>query len=129
VVGGDGRLLIERRHLKLARGDLVVTSKHGNAKLDKGRHETERISKKNILEKIACLGELDLGVLHEGEDARGSGAKVVVAVLLLLERLGADDGAASVEEIRALHEVLTIDQEKLLLGANLALSRRGLGVS
>ena len=48
--------------------------------------------------------------------ALGDRAEVVVVELVALRRLGAEQRAAGVDEVRALVEVLLVDQEVLLLG-------------
>jgi hypothetical protein len=96
VVRADVRVLEDRRELVLVRRDLVV------ARLD--RH--------------AELLQLALGLEHVGEDALGDRAEVVVVELVALRRLGPEERAAGVDEVRALVEVLLVDEEVLLLGAD-----------
>ena len=78
MVGGDVGVLEDRRDLVLARRHLVVAG----------------------LERHADLVELALDVLHEAEDAVGDRAEVVVLHLLALRRLGAEERAAGVDQVR-----------------------------
>ena len=96
VVGADVRVLEDRRDLVLARRDLVVAG----------------------LDRHAELGQLALGLEHEGEHALGDRAEVVVVELVALRRLGAEQRAAGGDQVGALEEVLLVDQEVLLLGAD-----------
>ena len=96
VVGADVRVLEDRRDLVLARGDLVVAGLHRDAE----------------------LAQLGLGVEHAGEDPLGDRAEVVVVELVALRRLGAEQRAARGHQVGALEEVLLVDQEVLLLGAD-----------
>ena len=57
-------------------------------------------------------------LLHEGVDRRADGAEVVLLELLALNRLAAKERAATHDEVRALLEVLLLDEEVLLLGAD-----------
>ena len=95
VVGGLVGALEHRRDLELAGSDLVVPG----------------------LGRDAELEELPLGVHHEAEHALGDGPEVVVVELLALGRLGAEEGAAGVEQVRPGQEEVAVDQEVLLLGA------------
>jgi hypothetical protein len=95
VVGGDVGPLEHRRQLELAGGHLIVPGLGGNTEFE----------------------QLALGVHHETEDTLRDRAEVVVVELLALRRLGAEQGAAGVDEVRARQEEVPIDQEVLLLGA------------
>ena len=79
VVGRDVGALEHRRDLELAGGDLVVPG----------------------LGRDAELEQLALGVHHEAQHALRDGAEVVVVELLALRRLGAEQGAAGVEQVGA----------------------------
>ena len=68
------------------------------------------------LERHADLVELALDFHHEAEDAVGDGAEVVVLHLLALGRLGAEQGAAGVDQVGTAEIELPIDQEVFLLG-------------
>ena len=92
----DVRVLEDRGELELARGHLVVTR----------------------LDRDAELAQLVLGIHHEGENALGDRAEVVLVELLALGRLGAEERAARRVEVGTLEEVLLVDQEVLLLGAD-----------
>ena len=96
VVGADVRVLEDRRDLVLRRRDLVVTG----------------------LDRHAEALELTLGLEHAGEDALGDRAEVVLVELVALRRLGAEQRAARRVEVGPLVEVLLVDQEVLLLGAD-----------
>ena len=96
VVGADVRVLEDRRDLVLVRGDLVVAG----------------------LDRDAELAQLELGLQHAGEDPLRDRAEVVVVELVALGRLGAEQGAAGGDQVGALEEVLLVDQEVLLLGAD-----------
>ena len=96
VVNGKGALLEDGGELVLAGGDLVVLGLGGDAELP----------------------ELVVDLLHEGVDRRADGAEVVLLELLALNRLAAKERAATHDEVRALLEVLLLDEEVLLLGAD-----------
>ena len=96
VIGADVRVLEDRRELVLRRRDLVV------ARLD--RH--------------AEALQLALGLEHAGQNALGDRAEVVLVELVALRRLGAEQRAARRVEVGTLVEVLLVDQEVLLLGAD-----------
>ncbi len=55
--------------------------------------------------------------IMNAEHALGDGAEVVVVELLALGRLGAEEGAAGVDQVRARQEEVPVDQEVLLLRA------------
>ena len=85
----------DRGDLVLRRGDLVMPG----------------------LDRHAELVQLHLGLEHAGKDALGDGAEVVVFHLLALGRLGAEEGAAGVDEVGAGEVEILVDQEVFLLGA------------
>ena len=95
MVGSDVGPLEHRSDLELAGGDLVVPG----------------------LGRDAEFEQLTLGVHHEAEDTLGDGAEVVVVELLAFGRLGAEQGAARVDQVRPRQEEVPVDQEVLLLGA------------
>ena len=95
MIGGEVRVLEHRRDLVLARRDLVVARLH--------RH--------------ADLVELALDVVHEGHDAVGNRAEVLVLELLTLGRLGAEERAAGVDQVGTREVEVPIDQEVFLLRA------------
>ena len=70
------------------------------------------------LDRHAELGSSLLALHHEGQDPLGDRAEVVVVELVALGRLGAEQRAAGRDEVGALEEVLLVDQEVLLLGAD-----------
>ena len=96
VVGGEVGVLEDRRDLVLARGDLVVPR----------------------LDRHAELEQLELGLDHAGQDALGDGAEVLVLQLLALGRLGAEEGAAGVDQVGPGVVEVLVDQEVFLLGAD-----------
>ncbi len=95
VVGGDVGPLEHRRDLELSGGDFVVPRLGGNAQLE----------------------QLPLGVHHEAQDPLRDRAEVVVVELLAFGRLGAEQGATGVNQVRAREEEVPVDQEVLLLWA------------
>ena len=108
VVAADVGVLEDRRDLVLRRRDLVV------ARLD--RH--------------AELQQLALGVEHARQDPLRDAAEVVVVELVALRRLGAEQGAAGVDQVGALVVVALVDQEVLLLGPHRrGHARRDVGVA
>ncbi len=96
VVGADVGVLEDRRDLVLRRRDLVVAG----------------------LDRDAELPHFQFRLHHEGEHALRDRAEVVVVELVPLRRLGAEQGAAGRDQVGALEEVLLVDQEVLLLGAD-----------
>ena len=94
VIGGDVGVLEDRRDFVLARRDFVVPR----------------------LDRDADLVELALDFHHEGEDALGNRAEVLILELLALRRLGAEERPAGVDEVGPLKVELPIDQEVFLLG-------------
>ena len=94
MVGGDVGVLEDRRDLVLAGRHFVVAG----------------------LDRDADLVELALDFHHEGQDAVGDGAEVVVFHLLPLGRPRAEEGSSGVDEIRPVEIELPVDQEVLLLG-------------
>ncbi len=95
VIGGDIGAFEHRRDFELARSHLVVTGRDRDAE-----HE-----------------QLTLELEHEGLHAGGDHAEVVILELLTLGRLGAEQGAAGVEQIRARVVEILVDQKVLLLTA------------
>ena len=95
MVDGQVQLLEDGRQLELRRGDLVVAGLRWNAKAP----------------------QLVLGVGHEGQDAGGDAAEVVVLKLLVLRRRRAVEGAAGLQKVRALQVELLVNQEVFLLRA------------
>ncbi len=95
VIGRDVRVLEHRRDLVLARRHLVVARLHRHADLIELR--------------------LDLG--HERHHPVGDGPEVLILELLPLGRLGAEQRAPRVDEIRPRQIEVLIDQEVFLLGA------------
>ena len=106
VVGGLIGALEHRRDLELPGRDLVVAGLGGDAELE----------------------ELALGVHHEAEHALRDGAEVVVVELLALGGLGAEEGAAGVDQVGAGQVEVAVDQEVLLLGAAVGDDVLGVGV-
>ena len=96
VVGGDVRVLEDRRDLVLRRRDLVVAG----------------------LDRHAELVQLVLALQHAGQDALGDRAEVMVVELVALGRLGAEQRAAGGDQVGALEVEGLVDQEVLLLGAD-----------
>ena len=93
AVGGGVGDAVDGRHLVLGRGDLVVTDG----------------------ERAADAEHLGLHSLQELLDARGRRREVVEVALLVARRERAEQGAAAVDEIGALLEVLGAHDEELLL--------------
>ncbi len=87
MIGGDVRVLEDRRDFVLARRDFVVPR----------------------LDRNADLVELALDFHHEGEDALGNRAEVLILELLALRRLGAEERPAGVDEVGPREEELAID--------------------
>ena len=96
IVGGVG-VAVDGSHLVLTGGDLVV--------LGLGEH--------------AELPQLLVQLLHKGRHARADDAEVVVVQLLTLGRLAAEEGAAAQPQILTLEVQLAVNEEILLLGADL----------
>ena len=96
IVGGVG-VAVDGSHLVLTGGDLVV--------LGLGEH--------------AELPQLLVQLLHKGRHARADDAEVVVVQLLALGRLAAEEGAAAQPQILTLEVQLAVNEEILLLGADL----------
>ena len=95
VVRGDVGALEHRRQLELAGGHLVVPGLGGNTEFE----------------------QLALGVAHEAEDALGDSTEVVVVELLAFRRLGAEQRATGIDQVRSRKEEVPVDQEVLLLRA------------
>ena len=95
MVGGEVRVLEDRRDFILARRHFVV------ARLDRHAH----------------LVQLVLDFHHVLEHALGDGAEILIFQFLALRRLGAEQRAAGVDQIRAREIEVAIDQEVFLLGA------------
>ena len=70
------------------------------------------------LDRHAELAQLGLGLQHAGEDPLRDRAEVVVVELVALRRLGAEQRPPGGHQVGALEEVLLVDQEVLLLGAD-----------
>ena len=66
----------------------------------------------------AELPELVVQVVHERLDAGLDAAEIVVIQLLSLGRLGAEEGAAGIDQVLSLIEDLLVNKEIFLLGAN-----------
>ena len=96
VVGADVGVLEDRGQLVLGRCDLVV------ARLDRNAEALQLL----------------LGLEHAGQDPFGDRAEVVLVELVPLGGLAPEERAAGRIEVRALVEVLLVDQEVLLLGAD-----------
>ena len=96
VIGGQVRVLEDRRDFVLARRDFVVPG----------------------LDRHAELEQLRLGVGHAGQHALGDGAEVLVFQFLALGRLGAEERAAGVDEVGPGVEEVLVDEEVFLLGAD-----------
>ena len=97
LVAGGVDVGIDRGHLVLRRGDLVV--------LRLGQH--------------AELPQLLVEVAHKGRDARADRAVIVVVQLLSLRRLRAEERPAAQPQVLALEVHLLVDQEIFLLRADL----------
>ncbi len=97
VVRPDRGRLVDRRHLELARGDLVVAG----------------------LGRDAEPPELAVEVHHEGQDPLADRAEVLVLELLALGRRGSEQGPAGQEEVGALFGQPAVDEEVLLLRADI----------
>ena len=95
VVDGEVGVLEDGGHFKLVRGDLVVAGFAGDAEFE----------------------GLDFEVLHEGGDALRDGAEVVVVHLLVLGGIVAHEGAAGQQEVGTGAEEALVDEEVLLLPA------------
>ena len=93
MVGGLVGVLEDRRHLVLARGDLVVA---------RGDGHTQTV-------------ELELDLVHALEHARGNRAEVVVVELLALGRLGPEQRPTGSLQVGASVEELLVHEEELLL--------------
>ncbi len=96
VIDGKRALLEDGGQLVLGGSDLVVLG----------------------LSRDAQLPQLVVDLLHEGVDGGADGAEVVLLELLALGGLAAKEGAAGEDEVGALLEVLLLDEEVLLLGAD-----------
>ena len=96
VVDGERAHLEDGGELVLARGDLVVLGLGGDAELP----------------------ELVVELLHELVDRRTDGAEVVLLKLLALGGLAAEERAPGEDEVGTSLEVLLLDEEVLLLGAD-----------
>ena len=97
VVAGGVCVGVDRRHLMLRGGNLVVLGFGVDAQLP----------------------ELLVELLHIRRDARADGAEVVVVQLLALGRLCTEERAAAHAKILALQIQRLVDQEVFLLGADL----------
>ena len=95
VVVGEVRLLIYGRHLELVRRHLVVAGLEGYSELE----------------------ALVFEILHERYHTRWYGAEVVVLELLVLCRLVSHEGASRKHEVGACRPEALVDEEELLLPA------------
>ena len=93
VVDGDVGVLEVRRHLELARRDLVVSGDDRNAELVQLR--------------------LDFG--DAGLHALGNATEVMVFELLAARRRGAQERATAHHQVGAKREVVAVDEEVFLL--------------
>ena len=96
VIGGDVGALEDGGELVLVGGDLVVAGFDGHAEL--------------------VEVPFDLG--HEGHDAFGDGAEIVVVELVSLGGGGADERAAAEAQVLAAIMERAVDEEVLLLAAD-----------
>ena len=96
VVGADRGRLVDRRHLELARRDLVVAG----------------------LGRDAEAPQLAVEIHHEREDPLADRAEVLVLELLALGRRGAEQGPAGQEQVGPLLGEPAVDEEVLLLGTD-----------
>ena len=94
VVGPDRGRLVDRRHLELGRGDLVVAR----------------------LGRDAEPPQLAVEIHHERQDPLADRAEVLVLELLALGRRGAEQGPAGQQQVGPLLGQPAVDQEVLLLG-------------
>ena len=107
MVGGDVHLFIERRKLELGGSHFVVTGLGGNAET------VQRVFK----------------VFHEGHDAGGNGAEIVVFHFLTLGGGGAVQGAAGHDEVGTLGGKGLVHEEVFLFRADLSVDMGGAGVA
>ena len=96
VVGADRRGLVHRGHLELRRCHLVVAR----------------------LGRDAQPPQLTVEIHHEGQHSLADRAEVLVLELLALRRGGAEERASREDEVRTLLGQAAIDEEVLLLGAD-----------
>ncbi len=96
VVRADRRRLVDRRHLELARGDLVVAG----------------------LGRDAEPPQLAVEIHHERQDPLADRAEVLVLQLLALGRCGAEQGPAGEQQVGTVLGEPAVDQEVLLLGSD-----------
>ena len=96
VVGPDRRRLEDRRHLELARGDLVVAR----------------------LGRDAEPPQLAVEIHHERQDPLADRAEVLVLELLALGRRGAEQRPAGQQQVGPLLGEPAVDEEVLLLRAD-----------
>ena len=93
VVRSDRGRLVDRRHLELARRDLVVAG----------------------LGRDPEPPELAVEIHHERQDPLADRAEVLVVELLALGRRGAEQRSSGQDEVRPLLSEPPVDQEVLLL--------------
>ena len=105
LVGGQDGVGVERSDLVLAGGDLSVSG---------GGLDAE-------------LPHLDLGVVDAVDHADREIGKVLVVELLTLGRGAAEKRAAREAKVGTLREVLSVDEEELLLGSCVDLDLRSDG--
>jgi hypothetical protein len=96
VVRAHRGRLVDRGHLELARRHLVVAS----------------------LGRDAQAPQLAIEIHHEGQDPLADRAEVLVLELLALGRRGAEQGPAGEDQVGSLLGQPPVDQEVLLLGAD-----------
>ena len=96
VVRADRRRLVDRRHLELTRGDLVVAR----------------------LGRDAEPPELAVEIHHEREDPLADRAEVLVLQLLALGRGGPEQGPTGEQEVGTVLGKPAVHQEVLLLGSD-----------
>ena len=70
------------------------------------------------LGRHAELPQLVVELLHELVDGGSDGAEVVLLKLLALDGRAAEEGASGKPQVRACEEILLLDEEVLLLGAD-----------
>ncbi len=96
VIGGEVAVFEERGEFVLAGGDFVVAGFDGDAELD----------------------EFVFAVGHEGQDAFGDDAEIVVFQFLALWRRCAEEGAAAGDQVGTGVVEVLVDEEIFLLGAD-----------
>ena len=107
VVRADRRRLVDRRHLELAGRDLVVAG----------------------LGRDAEPPQLAVEIHHERQDPLADRAEVLVLELLALGRRGTEQGPAGQQQVGAVLGEPAVDEEVLLLGADVREDPLGVGVA